>query len=198
VHKPLSSPVSFLASFLSKSENEEAPELWLVTGESGAGKSSWCQELVRRGREAGLTPVGLISPAVFQDGRKVGIDLIEVETGERRRLATKKEDKSSPSTAGLSTQAWDFDTETLAWGNRILERLVPATLLILDELGPLEILDGKGLTAGLRLIDQKQYRLACVVIRPRLLPTALERWPWSKALEIPADKPGGLPEAGEA
>lgn len=196
MHKPLSSPVSFLASFLSK--NEEAPELALVTGKSGAGKTTWCQELVRQAQLLCLAPVGLISPAVFQAGAKIAIDLIEIATGERQRLATKAGNRTSPSTTGLATLAWDFDPAVLAWGNGILERLSPATLLILDELGPLEILDSKGLTAGLRLVDQRRYQMACVVIRPRLLPAALERWPWGEALEISAIKPGEKPGAGEA
>jgi nucleoside-triphosphatase THEP1 len=196
VHKPLSSPVSFLASFLSN--QGESPTLRLVTGESGAGKTSWCLELVRQARLLGLSPVGLISPAVFQEGAKVAIDLIEIATGERQRLATKTENRTSPPTNGLTTLAWEFDPAVLAWGNGVLERLSPATLLILDELGPLEILDGRGLTAGLRLVDQRRYQTACVVIRPRLLPAALERWPWGEALEVSVNEALDAPGAGEA
>ena len=192
MQKPLHSPVSLLASFLSN--REEYPELALVTGESGAGKTTWCLELVRQARLLGLAPVGLVSPAVFQAGVKVAIDLIEVETGEKRRLATKKENKTTTYGPGIGTLSWNFDPSVLAWANGILDRLAAASLLILDELGPLEILDHKGLTAGLRLIDQRHYQMACVVIRPRLLPAALERWPWGEALEIstggPADRPG--------
>ena len=194
MQKPLHSPVSLLASFLSK--RDQSPELVLVTGESGAGKTTWCQELVLQARLAGLAPVGLVSPSVFEAGARVGIDLVEIETGERRRLATKKENKTSPSQPGLSTLAWNFDPAVLAWGNGILDRLAAASLLILDELGPLEILDHKGLTSGLSLIDQKQYQTACVVIRPRLLPAALERWPWGVALEIPAHGQAGGPANG--
>lgn len=190
--KQFRSPVSLLASFLSSSE--ECPELALVTGESGAGKTTWCLELVRQARHSGLAPVGLVSPGMYQAGIKVAIDLIELETGENRRLAMKKGDRTSSSSPGLATLAWNFDPAVLAWGNEVLDRLTLSSLVILDELGPLEILDHKGLTSGLRLIDQRQYQMACVVIRPRLLPAALERWPWGEALDISKDgmssKPG--------
>lgn len=194
--KLLGSPVSFLAGFLSKSE--DCPELALVTGESGAGKTTWCLELARQARRLNLAAVGLISPAVFQDGVKVGIDLLEVKTGEKRRLATKKGSPASSLAPETVTLAWNFDPAGLAWGNAILAGLAPAELLILDELGPLEILDDRGLTAGLRLVDERQYRLACVVIRPRLLPAALERWPWGEALEISPNRWEEVTEAGEA
>ena len=75
----LCSPVSFLASFLCA---EEAPHtLFLISGESAAGKTAWCLQLIQEAPRAGLQPCGLVSPPVFENGEKVGIDLLDVVSG---------------------------------------------------------------------------------------------------------------------
>ncbi len=164
---------------------EKGSQLCLVTGESGVGKTSWCQELICQARKAGLQPAGLISPAVFDQGIKIGIELTDIGTGEKRRLATKKGFSSSISNqAGLIKHEWLFDKDTLVWGNRILERLSSGELLILDELGPLEFQDNEGFTAGLTRIDKGGFRLTCVVVRPTLLQNAQKRWPWAQVISI--------------
>ena len=137
-------------------------------------------------RKVGLTPAGLISPAIFEAGEKVGIDLVEIPTGQRHRLATRKVDDEPPRRAELETQHWRFDPSALTWGNEALSRgaLASTEMLILDELGPLELLENRGLTAGIDLVDKRKYQLAVVVIRPALLSTAQLRWPWAKALQL--------------
>lgn len=175
-------------------------ELILVTGDSGAGKTNWCLELIRQARAVGVEPVGLVSLAVFAQGVKTGIDLINITTGERRRLAMRRNEGEPPESPLLGrppeslllgrpqplratdTLGWRFDPETFTWGNQILEGLQHGELLILDELGPLEFLSTEGLIAGLKCIDSRDYRLACVVVRLKLLATALDRWPWGQVI----------------
>jgi ABC-type cobalamin/Fe3+-siderophores transport system ATPase subunit/nucleoside-triphosphatase THEP1 len=154
-------------------ESEHIPQLILVTGLSGAGKTTWCSRLVELAQRRGLKVEGVLSPAVFEDGRKTGIDMVNLQNGERRRLAKLRE--GGP--VELATTQWQFDPAVMAWGDRILRESSNSDLLIIDELGPLEFLRHQGLMEGLRLIDEQRYRVACVVVRSSLLPTALQRWP---------------------
>jgi nucleoside-triphosphatase THEP1 len=165
--------------------------MFLLTGASGAGKTAYCQQLLLLARNADLAPAGLISPAVFAAGVKTGIDLMDVASGERRRLAERRQRSSEVADSTLVTENWRFDPGVLAWGNRILEEIGYTQLFILDELGPLELLENRGLVAGLSIIDQVRFRHACVVIRPALLPTAQERWPWGLVQDLSASP---LPE----
>ena len=57
---------------------------------------------------------------------------------------------------------------------------------------PLELLENDGLTNGLKRIDEHLYRLACVVVRPSLLATALERWPWGAVLDVSESASGSM------
>jgi nucleoside-triphosphatase THEP1 len=173
------SPGDLLASILNQTNPNR--QLYLLTGSSGSGKTSWCLDLVAQAREAGLKVAGLLSPAVFSGDAKTGIDLLDLSTQVRRHLASprhKQEPRSS------LCEDWQLDEETLAWGNRCLLNLDEADILILDEMGPLEYIQGKGLLAGLQLIDASSYRLAVVTIRPSLLDNARQRWPDSQVMEI--------------
>lgn len=171
------SPVSLLASLLSNELN--TPELIFVTGKSGTGKTTWCLELAKQARLAGIPLHGVISPAVFENSTKTGIDLLDLWSGERRRLAIRRSEEAPDNGLGPRTSGWQFDAATLDWANQALDRITGADLLILDELGPLELLENQGLVSGLRLLDERRFRLACVSVRPLLLATARERWPWA-------------------
>jgi nucleoside-triphosphatase len=147
--------------------------LALLTGGRGAGKTRWCGALARAGRDAGLAVAGLVSPPVLAGGEKTGIDLLDVASGERRRLAERAR-PDLPWTEGLG---WRFDPEALAFGNALLARVGTCDVLLVDELGPLEFGRGSGLTAAFALLDALRYRLAVVVVRPALVAAARARWP---------------------
>ena len=152
--------------------------LALLTGGRGAGKTRWCEALVRAARDAGLSVSGLLSPPVLTDGVKTGIDLLGVATGERRRLAERAR-ADLPGTEGLG---WRFAPEALALGNVLLARVAACDLLLVDELGPLEFGRASGFTAAFDLLDSRSFRLAVVVVRPALVAAARARWPWAEYL----------------
>ncbi|MBK8595236.1 MAG: hypothetical protein IPN83_06515 [Holophagales bacterium] len=167
------------------------PALVLLTGTRGTGKSRWCERLAGVGRAAGLDVAGLVSPAVVESGVKTAIDLLDLGSGARRRLA----DRPPPGLPGTAGLGWRFHPETLAWGNEVLGRTGPCDLLVLDELGPLELRDESGFAASFPALAARRYRLAVVVVRPELLGEAHRRWPRiAEVLELharEADEEGG-------
>ncbi|MFH2039834.1 MAG: nucleoside-triphosphatase [Chloroflexota bacterium] len=168
-----------LLSILLNPDNDTCQQL-LVSGPSGCGKTHWCLQLVEEARPMNLSVAGLVSPPVFKDGVKWGIDLLDLRSGSQRRLALKYENEET----GLSTRAWKLDPEVVRWGNEVLQSIDACQLLIVDELGPYEFEHGEGLTSGFSLIDSCCYQLACIVIRPSLLAKALMRWPQANILEL--------------
>ena len=156
-------------------KSKQTPQIIVVTGLSGAGKTSWCLRLDKVAREKGMTVRGIVSPGIFNNDSKVRIKIKNLENGEEKVLATLRGEKVS----GISTPRWQFNPESLSWANDILKNIGGSDLLIIDELGPLEFLRGEGLVAGLSLLDSRQFRVACVVVRSSLLPKVLQRWPES-------------------
>lgn len=160
-------------------------DLTLLTGPRGSGKTTWCVRYVSHAREKGLHPAGLLSPAIFHDGKKIGIDLLDISTGEQRPLAR----RCPQSSQDIQLGHWCFTASTLDWGNQILNTLHDQDLILLDELGPLEFEKGVGLLAGLQLIDEKRFHQAIVVIRPDLLQPACSRWPEAGVVDVSSFEP---------
>ena len=115
---------------------------------------------------------GLLSPALVEEGVKTGILAQDLRTGEQRRLASVNHGQ----TAQLATTGWVFDPANMAWGQTVFQSACPTDLLMVDELGPLEMMRGQGWTAALQALDEGQFKLALVIIRPELLEKAQSRW----------------------
>lgn len=182
----MSSPVISPAEFLTGITPINLPTrlLTIITGYIHSGKTNWCFEVMHQAYAVGWHVGGVISPAVFEDGVKTGIDLMDVVTGERRRLAIKRETTAQNCLPqlGSMTLNWCFDPDVFSWGNRILQQQAMGEFLVLDELGPLELLENCGLTVGLEIIDKERYVVACVVVRPALLDLAQARWPKARVV----------------
>jgi len=152
---------------------KEKPQLILVTGLSGAGKTTWCTQIVKEAETLGFSVEGILSPGVFDGKRKIGIEVLDLSTGIRKQLARLREGGRGE----ISTPRWVFDPDALEWANQVLANASESDLLIIDEIGPLEFLRNKGLVQGLERLDRGDYQVACVVVRSSLLPKALQRWP---------------------
>jgi nucleoside-triphosphatase THEP1 len=153
--------------------------LWLISGPSGSGKTTWCAKIITQARALGMTVGGFICPAVIQNGKKIGIDLMNVASGEKRHLGIRSSDTSKNTIGG-----WQMDESVLTWGNEIIAALKDEDILIIDEIGPLELEKGLGYWQALQLLDEGRYRTALVVVRPALLPLAQKRWPLAKVLNL--------------
>jgi len=160
-----------------------ATKLTIITGPRASGKSAWCSQFIENARADGLKVGGVLSQPVLIEGRKVGIDLLDLRTGEERRLANPR----TTSSEGLKTERWLFDTQTLSWANQVLRDLPPCDIVIIDELGPLEFTRDEGLEEGMRIVDDKRFPEMVVVVRPELLSPAMKRWPWAEVLDISKD-----------
>ncbi len=181
--RPLSvSPQSLMEpdGFLRKviDESTKTPQLLLLTGLKGFGKTTWCLKLKQLADDEGIAVSGIISPGIYTGERKTGIEILDLSSGKKRVFAELNTGRAQR----LSTPRWSFDADSVAWANKILENKSESDLLIIDELGPLELLRGKGFVAGLARIDSKQFRVAIVVIRSSLLPKALQRWPHAQVI----------------
>jgi hypothetical protein len=160
------------------SQARACEQLTIISGPSGAGKTTWCQNAAIQAHAAVLPVAGLISPAIFERGEKVGIAVVDLKSGERRVLATRR----PPEREGGCV--WRFHPDAILWANHCLQAVRARDILFVDELGPLELLHGQGFQQGLILIDAGFYSQAFVVVRPSLLPVARSRWPGAHLLRM--------------
>lgn len=158
--------------------------VWIITGNHEAGKTSFCRRVLFEAQTRGFKTGGVLSPAVFENGIKTGIEVQDVASGKKRLLATLREE-----VLNAVTKRWKFDEAALNWGSTLLYQSVPCDVLIVDELGPLELEHGQGWVEGMRAINSGNYQAALVVIRPELMPTALQRWPKAEVMTFSRSDP---------
>lgn len=180
--------------------------LFLLTGEVQIGKTRWLESLVTELADCGVSCVGVLAPGqwVPSEGEhadangfeKLGIDNVLLPSGERipfaRRgdLARADGTFDEESQAAKAELAWHIDDAAIdrvnAHFNEIATHASAAApgLLIVDELGRLEIWRGGGLTSAMALLAQgptTTFPHALAVVRDYLLDDAealfAEAWP---------------------
>ncbi len=140
----------------------------ILTGERGAGKSTVCRETIALAQARRYTCGGVLTLS-----RPNGaLDVLDVHSGYVRRL-TLEPDVSPAVIQGC----FHFDPETLAWGSDALAHATPCHLLVVDELGPLEIERGRGWLKAFDVLRRTDFGLALVVVRPELIARAQLKLP---------------------
>ena len=192
--------------------------LFVLTGDIGTGKTRWLQELVEALRGEGIAVCGVLAPGAWADRRddpisyshadvngfeKLGIDNVLLPGDERivfaRRtdLATSEGIFDPNSESGKAKLGWHiFDTaidrvndhfSSLRTAGENASNHAPA-LLVIDELGRLELECGGGLTEAIAILDDgptDDMQHALIVVRKALLPSIEGRFEnWGKPVYL--------------
>jgi len=129
----------------------------IVSGARGAGKSTVCEKTADLARSLGYEVGGVITRKT-DDG---GLIVYDLSNGESHRLATARPDLGIPYAGDYL-----FDGDGIEFGVRAIERGAACDLLVIDEIGYLE-LDGNGFACGLDYCVP--IRNTLIVIRTNLL-----------------------------
>ena len=186
--------------------------LFILTGDIRTGKTTWLEARVHELETAGVPVRGMLAPGVWRDGEKVGIENVLLPSRERVLLAKPVNWGQPP----IDRCGWNFDATALARVNAHLAGLAAAVgekdagpgPLVIDEIGPLELRRGGGLTAALALLDAgpaPAWPHALAVVRATLAEEAAARLrpAWGSVELVRPDEtgarrfrevlPGGLP-----
>ena len=131
----------------------------IVTGAIGIGKTTVCEKVVRIARSQGHSCGGVIA----RKARNEDIVIEDIQTGETRVLASTGGIYQGPRTAKYS-----FNPEGIYFGIQAIERGTSSNILLVDELGPLE-LRGQGFARIMEQIAAGKVKNCIVVIRKELL-----------------------------
>ncbi|MBL7184377.1 MAG: hypothetical protein ISS50_08010 [Anaerolineae bacterium] len=138
----------------------------LLTGKRQVGKTTVCSQVAELARGLSYDPAGVLAPALLdEDGLPVAYRALMVSDGEQRLLARANGDLGGPRTSRYS-----FDADVFSW---VIARLRGALvqgcdLLIVDEIGPLELEQGRGLAPLLSDLSVGMLPSLLLVVRPEL------------------------------
>ncbi len=141
----------------------------IVSGEIGVGKTTVCEKAIGIAREAGYRCSGILTPKVIKDGIVRGIDVVDIQNGERETLAAVDSVYKGPHVG-----KYFFNPEGIRFGIRAIEKGIASDLLVVDEIGPLE-LAGEGFFKALEVVRAGIVRNSVLVIRKHLLTAFLPR-----------------------
>lgn len=131
--------------------------LMLLSGMSGEGKTRFLLHWIEEQRQAGRKVGGVVSPGEWVDGIKTGICVQDAATGKSVPLAIWQAD------------GWRFFDEGICFGADAIARAANAEVLVIDEIGPMELLAGKGWVHALDVLTSGEYQDAVVVVREKLV-----------------------------
>jgi nucleoside-triphosphatase THEP1 len=165
--------------------------IYVLTGERGSGKSLICTQIVADARARGLDVAGLLTG---RSGPEPGDprQVVDLRSGESRTFGAQERGDHTSSVSGVGaleagtrapraradavsnrsdplTPGWDYAAEVFSWANEVLTHATPCDLLVVDEVGPLELLGGRGWVKALEVLRERDFRMALVVCRPELL-----------------------------
>ena len=153
--------------------------LILLSGPIGVGKTTLCLRLVDAARLRGLGVSGALTPALIKEGVKVGIQAVDLGTGETRPMARVLHEDDE--FEGTRVGPYAFDDRTLDWVVALCARAladgqnVPSSLVFVDEIGKLELNREEGLAPLIPLLAQPRDARVVVIVRDSLLGRLLSR-----------------------
>ncbi len=181
--------------------------LFILTGDVQIGKTRWLEGVCEELAAAGANVAGVIAPGQWVarpegqaggkhglDGagrfEKLGIDNVLLPQGRRivfarrRDLAQAGDEFAGGAQAKAAQLGWAISDDAIGQVNAHFEQLAAGSqpaggLLVVDELGRLELMRNCGLTAAMDLLDQgptREFPNALVVVRETLLDLAKERF----------------------
>jgi nucleoside-triphosphatase THEP1 len=130
----------------------------ILTGGVGSGKSAFLGRLLKILQTRSLSLDGFVGERVFENDRLSGYDLVAVRDGKRfpflRRRGRGGIEEIGP---------WSSDPAGSAAAAKIIAGAHPDALLVVDELGPLELAGGGHWPALAAVLDRPQRRFLFVI-----------------------------------
>jgi nucleoside-triphosphatase THEP1 len=137
----------------------------IVTGAIGIGKSTVCEKVIKIARSQGYNCGGIITYKT-QNG---DIIIEDIQTGKTKTLAS-----TSYIYQGPRTGKYFFNPEGINFGIQAIDRGTAADILLVDELGHLE-LSGQGFVKVIDQIVAGKAKNCILVVRKELLSAFLPK-----------------------
>jgi len=135
----------------------------VLTGPVHGGKTTFLERSFARWAARGLAPGGFLSVAVTGASGALGYDLLELKSG-RRQPYLRQEGEPGAERSG----PFFFVPETLELARSIIREADSGEFLVVDEVGPLELLGG-GLWPVLREALSRPGLRCLLVVREEIL-----------------------------
>ncbi len=169
-HTMLESSRSLLESFSETEKNR--PDVFILTGDVDEGKTVTARRIVDQLKDKGWNIRGLLSTKKMDDPEKHGYFIKDITSGKKARLCSQNPDQGS-----IKTGRFYFSEEGIKFGEKVLLQSIehPTDLVVIDELGPLELND-KGWSPAIEQLLTKSKKPHLWVVREKLVNIVMRKW----------------------
>ncbi len=153
-------------------EREKERSIIIVTGEKGSGKSTMLNLLADRLKNEGFSIGGIIQPGIWKENKRYGFEILDLTSGRSMPLCSTDGPES-----GITAGPFRFFPEAVQFGTSALTAygLLEKDVIILDEIGPLEI-NGMGWHDSLKSLSAQYNGVLIISLRPTLLEIVCSRY----------------------
>jgi nucleoside-triphosphatase len=147
----------------------------VLTGKVHIGKTTVCRAVADLARQRGYCVRGVLTPPILdENGVRLGIEVVNLANGKRRVLARTDQDLGGPHVG-----PYHFDPLALQWAQDAMARAIAigCDLLIVDEIGRLELEENAGFAHILQLLETSVVLRSLLVVRATLLQAFRRRLP---------------------
>jgi nucleoside-triphosphatase THEP1 len=174
------------------------PTAVLIVGGMGEGKTRACLKLAERCEGEGIKVYGMVSPRVYQGGRLMGYDGLDLSTRVRFPLARLREVAEGPDWFEFGGLRYAFSKSGFERANSILlsssEASIEPSIIFIDEFGRLEAA-GRGLHSGILRVLEGMRRGGAAVFTCRTdIRNSLEKLLRERGVKLLCYGPSGLEE----
>jgi nucleoside-triphosphatase THEP1 len=148
------------------------PRVVIVTGDIHQGKTTFVQKIVSDLLKQKIRIAGFLSIGVDEDGIRTGFNLSDIGSSRQIELCSDKKDDKR-----FKLRRFYFNQEALAMGNEILNpgNLSDKQLIVIDEIGPLELND-HGWSRAIENLTRSITIPQLWVVRKSLVQKITRRW----------------------
>lgn len=157
----------------------------VVTGSPDGGKTSAVTRLAEILLDSGVPVAGFVQTAELEGGRKVGFRVRDLASGDEAGLA-----QLAGRTGGEFGTRFVFAAEGFDLGRTALGRAETGGVVVIDELGPVELRGDGHMPAVVRAMTVPGLAAAVVVVRRSLVPSLLATLDATDAVVLDLDELG--------
>jgi nucleoside-triphosphatase THEP1 len=140
------------------------PLLVPVTGRSGTGKTPVIQRSVELLQRRGIEVFGFVQPSVTEGGEKAGFRILDVRTGRETMLARRVGREQ-----GQHNTPFAFERTGFALASQALAEGTRGSVLVVDEIGPVELRGGGHWPAVRRALARLAPAVVVLGVRRQLV-----------------------------
>jgi nucleoside-triphosphatase len=135
-----------------------------ITGKPRVGKSTIINKVIQRLKAAGVAVGGMLTADIHEGRQRVGFSIEDVSTGKKGILAHVQSHQRGPTVGKYTVNLTDLDA---IGAHAITTALVQAKLIVIDEIGPMELKSTRFIDAVERALESDKPLLVSVHQRSR-------------------------------